>query len=208
MTETGSKSSQWRIWAVAIPLVFQTWLIAALPLQAAIARVMGTTIILQTVPVDPYDPFLGYYVTLRYDISQRGILSTLEGWDTLKSDLATSQSTELLESGRSFFVILEAPLGNDVAASQPWQPVAVSRQRPRNLPANQFALRAMYRRDRVLYGLERYYLSETESLDLEERIRNAQTAEGSPRLRVEARIGPFGKAVPIALWLADQRIEL
>lgn len=208
MTGTDSKSSQWGLWAITLPLLIQTWLIAAVPLQAAIARVMGTTVMLQTVPVNPHDPFIGYYVTLRYDISQRGILSTLEGWDTLKSDWAASQPTDLLASGRSFFVILEAPPANNTATvPQPWQPVAVSRQYPRNLPDNQFALKGTYRSDRILYGLERYYLPETESDDLEERIRNAQTAEGSPRLRVEVRIGPFGNAVPIAFWVGDQRLE-
>lgn len=208
MTETGSKYIQRGRWAIALPLLLQILLVVSVPLQAAIATVMGKTVVLRTVPVDPYDPFRGYYTTLRYDISQRGILSTLDGWQMTKPDLAPTSAAELIEPGTPFYVVLEAPeVINAAASPTPWRPVAVSRQRPQNLPSNQIALRGIYRSDRIVYGLERYYLPEEERIDLESRIREAQTAEEQPRLMVEVRIGPFGNAVPIALWLQGQRIE-
>ncbi|MBE7382897.1 MAG: GDYXXLXY domain-containing protein [Leptolyngbya sp. SIO1E4] len=208
MTKTGARFGQRGLWAIALPLLIQTGLIVSVPLRAAIARVVGKTVVLQTVPVDPYDPFRGYYTTLRYDISQRGFLSTLDGWDTVKPMLESASTSELLEPGRPFFVMLEVPETGNAPTVPPavWQPVAVSRQRPQNLSNNQIALKGIYRSDHIIYGLERYYLPEAERIDLDQRIRAAQTVEESPRLQVEVRIGPFGNAVPIALWLQDERI--
>ncbi|MEM9004694.1 MAG: GDYXXLXY domain-containing protein [Cyanobacteria bacterium P01_F01_bin.86] len=211
MTEIDTKPTKYRqhrFWAIALPLLLQTGLIFVVPLQSAITARMGTTVVLQTRPVDPFDPFRGYYVTLRYDISQRGVLSRLDNWDTLKTDLTSARKTDFLAPGRSFYVILEAPENSQRRpVPTPWRPIAVSRQRPRNLPANQLALKGLYRSDRALYGLERYYLSDAQRLDLEQQIRDAQAVQVSPRLRVEVRIGPFGRAVPIALWIEDQRLE-
>jgi uncharacterized membrane-anchored protein len=191
-------------------LLLQTGLIMAVPLQAAIATLMGTTIILRTVPVDPYDPFRGYYTTLQYDISQRGVLSTLEGWEAVQTELEPTASPRLLRPGRHFFVILAEPSTADptaMALHSPWQPIAISQQRPTNLPADQIAIKGQYRSDRIAYGMERYYLPEAQRLDLERRIRDAQSADDQPRLMVEIRVGPFGQAVPIALWLQGDRIE-
>ena len=207
-----AKWQQRSLWAIVLPLLVQTLLIVAVPLQSAIATAFGTTVILRTVPVDPYDPFRGYYTTLQYDISQRGVLSTLAGWDEIRPSLEPAAAGQLLRPGQTFFVVLTNPDNTEAGATElsggsPWQPIAVARQRPANLPVDQIALQGTYRRDRIVYGLERYYLPEAERLDLERRIREAQTGAEQPRFRVEIRIGPLGKAVPIALWLQDERIE-
>lgn len=198
-------------WAIALPLFLQTVLIVAVPLQAAIATLLGTTVILRTVPVDPYDPFRGYYTTLQYDISQRGVLSTLEGWEVIQPNLEPTGTPRILRPGQSFYVVLadQTPADPPAATSvgEPWQPVRVARDRPGSLPPNQIALKGTYRSDRIVYGLERYYLPEAERLDLERRIREAQTGEEQPRFFVEVRISPLGNAVPIALWLQGDRIE-
>jgi uncharacterized membrane-anchored protein len=208
---TNSDAKTRGLWAIALPLLIQTILIVSVPFHAAIATLMGETVILRTVPVDPYDPFRGYYTTLQYDISQRGVLSTLEGWQEIRSDLEPSPAAKLLRPGKSFYVVLAKPedaaISTDVTPSAPWQPIAVSQQRPSDLPANQIALKGTYRSDRIVYGMERYYLPEAKRLELESRIRQAQTAEEQPRLMVEVRIGPLGKSVPIALWLQGERVE-
>jgi uncharacterized membrane-anchored protein len=199
------------LWAIALPLVLQTLLIVAVPLQAALTALIGTTVILRTVPVDPYDPFRGYYTTLQYDISQRGVLSTLDGWEAIQPNLEPSGTPQLLLPGQSFYVVLadQTQVENPSATivGEPWTPIRVTRDRPRDLPPHQIALQGTYRRDRIVYGLERYYLPEAERLDLENRIRDAQSGEAQPRFFVEVRIGPGGNAVPIALWLQGDRIE-
>ncbi|MEO1093569.1 MAG: GDYXXLXY domain-containing protein [Cyanobacteria bacterium J06638_28] len=204
---TQPKAKHLTLWAIALPILLKAVLVAAVPLQAAIATSFGKTVVLRTVPIDPYDPFRGYYTSLRYDISQRGILSTLEGWNQIKADLEPPASTEILEPGRPFYVLLQAPTANSSEPPTPWQPIAVVAERPSDLPDNQIALRGLYRRELIVYGLERYYLPESERIELEDQIRAAQTAEEQPRLMVEVRIGPWGNAVPIALWLQDQRVE-
>lgn len=212
MTQLAEKQRRPRLglWAIALPLFIQTLLIMALPLQAAIATLLGTTVILRTVPVDPYDPFRGYYTTLQYDISQRGVLSTLEGWEEIQPNLEPIGTHRLLRPGQAFYVVLsdqtqvEAPGATIVG--EPWTPISVSRERPRQLPAHQIALKGTYRSDQIVYGLERYYLPEAERLDLERRIREAQNGAEQPRFFVEVRIGPLGNAVPIALWLQGDRI--
>lgn len=202
------------LWAIALPLLIQTGLIIAVPLRAAIATAVGTTVVLRTVPVDPYDPFRGYYTTLQYDISQRGVLSTLEGWEAIRPQLEPSTVPRLLRPGKSFYIVLEkqAAATDEATADAeatvtPWVPIAVTQQRPRNLSDQQIAIEGTYRSDRIIYGLERYYLPEAERLELERRIREAQTGEEQPRLMVEVRVGPLGGAVPIALWLQGDRIE-
>ena len=198
-------------WMIALPLLVQTLLIMALPLQAALTSLLGTTVILRTVPVDPYDPFRGYYTTLQYDISQRGVLSTLEGWEEIRPNLEPLGTTQLLRPGQSFYVVLSAQAQVEhpsaTIVGEPWTPIRVSHARPRQLPPHQIALKGTYRSDRIIYGLERYYLPEAERLDLDRRIRDAQTGTEQPRFFVEVRIGPLGNAVPIALWLQGDRIE-
>lgn len=208
--DANANAKQRGLWAIALPLLIQTALIVAVPLHAAIATLTGTTVILRTVPIDPYDPFRGYYTTLQYDISQRGVLSTLAGWEDIQSELEPSATNKLLRPGKTFFVILSKQAVTATEGNMPtmsWQPIAVSQERPTHLPDNQIAIKGTYRGDRIVYGMERYYLPEAQRLELERRIREAQTAESQPRLMVEVRIGPFGKAVPIALWLQGDRIE-
>ncbi|HAA32846.1 MAG TPA: membrane-anchored protein, partial [Cyanobacteria bacterium UBA8553] len=64
----------WRFW---VPLLFQTILILAVPAQALYTQLTGKTVILQTVPVDPYELLRGYSQTLRYDISRQDNLRKL-----------------------------------------------------------------------------------------------------------------------------------
>jgi uncharacterized membrane-anchored protein len=60
-------SRHWRAGAV---IVAQLAILAAIPLRQVRARLSGTTVTLETVPVDPYDVLSGYYVTLRYAAEQ------------------------------------------------------------------------------------------------------------------------------------------
>ena len=74
---------RWRFW---IPLILQTALIAAVPAQAVYTHLTGRTVVLKTVPVDPYDLLRGYSQTLAYDISQPNNLKSLPGWKTIPQE--------------------------------------------------------------------------------------------------------------------------
>lgn len=58
------RSRHWRVGAV---VAVQLAILAAIPLRQVRARVSGTTVTLETVPVNPYDVLSGYYVTLAYE---------------------------------------------------------------------------------------------------------------------------------------------
>ena len=73
----------WRMW---VPLLLQIGLIAAVPATAVYTFITGKTVVLQTVPVDPYDFLRGYYQVLSYDISARTNLQKLPGWKDLPGE--------------------------------------------------------------------------------------------------------------------------
>ncbi|MBE9178236.1 GDYXXLXY domain-containing protein [Oculatella sp. LEGE 06141] len=198
-----------RFW---LPLVAQALLILAIPAQAIYTHVTGTTIVLQTGPVDPYDFFRGYYVTLSYDISNPTTLQNLPGWDTVV-DAATANVAEpstanaapsLFAAGQEFYIILQAPQTLTAQPPQTWEPVEVSADRPTNLAENQVALQGMYRRNRITYGVETYYIPENQRVEINDQINQLQALQGNAPFVVEVKVTADGHAVPLGLWLKDQ----
>ena len=156
----------------------------------------GKTVILQTIPVDPYDLLRGYSQTLRYDVSQVENLEQLPGWEQAAQ---SQENTEPLK-GTRLYVILEAP---PEESSQPWKAVAVSQERPTTLPDNQIALQGKLNNGWLEYGLEQYYFPEDRQEEINGAISQAQ-AETQPFL-VEVKIDRQGKSVPVSLWVGDRR---
>lgn len=192
-------AARWRFW---LPLALQAALILLIPLQATYTQATGQTVILQTGPVDPYHPLRGYYVTLGYDISRPGELENLPGWKAFEAE---AQQRRSRFAAQPIYIILEAPEDTRSQPPKPWKPVAVSGDRPTNLPANQVALKGTYRSGWVNYGLERYYMPEAERLDINNRIAELQQANPElPKFVMEAKVGANGEAVLTRMWLADQ----
>ncbi|MFE4107089.1 GDYXXLXY domain-containing protein [Almyronema epifaneia] len=203
-----SQTARWRFW---LPLVLQLGLILLIPAQASWTRAFGTSVILQTAPVDPYDLFRGYYVTLNYNISQQQTLSTLDGWENWIAEQATP--TDLsgpLPQQVTFYLTLQAPAETNTQPPQPWQPIAISGDRPTQLRANQVVLKGIATpppsagpRSRWLYGLERYYIPEDQRQDINDRIQTAQ-AEQPEQFLVEVSVNRQGEAVPTQIWIQGQ----
>ncbi|MCS6813480.1 MAG: GDYXXLXY domain-containing protein [Cyanobacteria bacterium] len=191
----------WRFW---LPLLLQLGLIAAVPAQDAYTYVWGKTVILQTVPVDPYDFLRGYSQTLSYDISNPTNLKQLPGWQAIDANSS--------RRNQPFYLVLEAPPTANVTPPIPWKPVRVSVERPTNLPANQVALRGSYRDWRVEYGLETYYMPADRRHEINAEIsrgqQNARFSQSDDRrlqaFVVEVKVDDRGNAVPVSLWLDDQ----
>lgn len=191
--------SQWRFW---LPLLFQGFLILAVPARDAHTVITGTPVVLQTAPVDPYDMLRGYYQTLSYEISQRHRLQELPGGNELFN-------TPLYGDRHfDFYVILEEP--SEVAAPGerplPWVPVAVSAERPDDLASNQIALRGQHRNWQILYGLERYYMPEDQRNDINNRISQIQMEEPESFV-VQVKVSNGAHAVPISLWVGEENYE-
>ena len=183
--------SHWRFWA---PLVAQLMLLVSVPAQSAYTYFTGETIIIQTAPVDPYDFLRGYYQVLNYQISDREQLLDLPGGEDALGD-----------EGASFFLVLEAPdaAANGIA-SQAWQPVRVSTTRPQNLEANQVVLAGqMSRYWDINYGLESYYMPESQRNALNEAIQRIEQ-EAPESFLVEVRVDHRGNAVPVGLMVGDR----
>ena len=203
MNTNSTTKSAWRFW---LPLALQTLIILAVPAQAIYTHLTGTTVILQTVPVDPYDILRGYYQTLNYDISRIENLKNLPGWD----EVVTDEENEYLKSGVNLYVVLAAPETSAKSPDElpsPWKPVAISTEIPANLSANQVVLAGKSEYNFVNYGLEKYYLPEDQREDINNHIREVQTQSREQEqipFVVEIKVDNRGKAVPISLWVGEE----
>jgi uncharacterized membrane-anchored protein len=205
----------WRFW---LPLCLQVVLVLSLPAQAIYTHLTGQIIVLQVAPVDPYDLLRGYSVTLSYDISRYATLEDLPGWEQLQapqpdagSVLPNPDPANANEiDNQIFYIILEAPeeVGGEPPA--PWTAVAVSRDRPSDLPPNQVSLQGRERYGMATYGLERYYVPEDQITEVNEQISQLQRnvpmddPDNLPPIVVEAKVDAQGNAVPLSLWLGDR----
>lgn len=183
----------WRFWT---PLALQLVLLLSVPAQSAYTYATGTSVTLQTAPVDPYDFLRGYYQTLNYEISDRFRLESLPGG---KETFA--------QNPQRFYVVLQAP---DQTAGQPgavWQPVQVSPDRPKTLAANQVAIRGNINGyGSLLYGLESYYMPEDRRDSINQTISELQQQDLQAFV-VETRIDARGNAVPVSLKVGDETLR-
>jgi len=190
------------IWRFAVPLLFQVGLILALPAQSIYTHITGKTVVLQTIPVDPYDPLRGYSQTLSYDISRLENLQKLPGWQEVTKQ-QKSRNSNYLASGTQLYVVLESP---PAGAKQPpvaWKPIKVSGTIPTSLPANQIALKGTGAVSSIRYGLETYYFPEAQQQEINQAISQAQRGR-SQSLVVEIKVDKQGNGVPISLWVRDR----
>lgn len=178
----------WRIWA---PLLCQTAIIIAAPAQPFYTQLTGKTVVLQTVPVDPYDPIRGYSQTLSYDVSRLENLRRLPGGQ----EIVKQQPTHV-------YVILEKPAAAESIPPKPWKPVRVSTSRPTSLPANQIALKGKPTGDSINYGLETYYMPEAQRNEINSDISSSGRQQQS--VVVEVKVDASGDAVPISFWVRQR----
>lgn len=205
MTSTQSASTipVWRFW---VPLLVQMALILSVPAQAVYTQLTGRTVVLQTVPVDPYDLLQGYSVALSYNISNLDTLRSLPGWDMLPKE-ADSSST-FLAPEISFYVILQAPPTSGSRLPKPWKPIRVSSTYPTSLAATQVALKGQANYSSVQYGLETYYIPEDQREQINNKISQIQqsrpgTSRQEQSVVVEAKVDAQGQAVPVSIWVGD-----
>jgi uncharacterized membrane-anchored protein len=208
---TSRSIPSWRFW---VPLIAQAAIILAVPVQALYTQISGETLVLQVVPVDPYDIMRGYSVTLSYNISLPDRLKELPGWETLIDTEAAAQGqTTEPQNGQPIYVVLQAPNASEQQPPAAWTPVAVNGDRPTDLPDNQRVIKGIYRYGQVFYGLETYYIPEDQRNDINNEISALQLPAGvppeqrpeNPPIVVETKVDAQGNAVPITVWLSDRQ---
>ena len=181
----------WRLW---VPLLFQTAIIIAIPAQSAYTRLAGKTVVLQTVPVDPYELLQGYSIKLNYDISSLETLQKLPGGRGVSS----------LAPGTSLYVVLERPTSSTPANIEPWKPVRVSSDRPA-VAANQVILKGMYTYGFIKYGLETYYIPEEQRSQINREFDQSSQGGQKQSTLVEIKVDAQGNAVPVSFWVSGTK---
>jgi len=184
---TRSKLPYWRL---GLPLFLQTLLILAVPTQKLYIYNTGTTITLQTAPVDPYDLMRGYSQNLNYEISNPQRLQQLLGGEILN------------QYNTKFYVVLEAPADN---THQAWQPIRISRDLPQHLAANQVVLKGQAQGGRIVYGLETYYIPEEQRNQINQTMHNM--VRDKQVFVVDIKVDKSGNAVPVSLWLGEHKYQ-
>ena len=191
----------------AATLLIQAGLIATIPAQAVYTHLTGKPIVLQTLPVDPYNLLQGYHLTFSYQIANLQTLEKLPGWETIAPQLnpqpkAGDSSSTLDLPSTSFYVILQSP-DQITQPPQPWKPVAVSDRYPARLEPNQTAIQGIYQQGTVRYGLETYYIPEDQQVDLNQQLQQV----GQASIQVEAKVGAKGHSVPLGFWVDQERYQ-
>ncbi|NEP73674.1 MAG: GDYXXLXY domain-containing protein [Okeania sp. SIO2G4] len=208
INQTKSSKNQMPIWRFILSLTVQLALILSIPAQAIYTTITGRTVVLQTVPVDPYDFLRGYYQVLSYDISRKDNLSQLPGWNKFELESSGKFSEQ---NPTDIYVILVAPETTEkLGIPKAWKPVDVSAKQPQNWPDNQIAIQGKFNGSTVQYGLETYYMPEDKREGINQNIREAQTtanSEGKIPFVVEVKVSSQGQAVPVSLWVRDRNYK-
>jgi hypothetical protein len=161
-----------RHWRIAVVLLVQAGILAAMAGRHVAARAWGTPVTLRTAPVDPYDFMSGYHLVLQYEVEQAA------------AELLTPGPER---SDRLWIVVRRA--------EPAWDFVGATRERP-EVAADQVALRARWGswRGAAIEGAGRIYIPETERALAEELFRDA-----GGRALVDLRVGGDGTVALLRL---------
>ncbi len=87
----------------------------------------------------------------------------------------------------------------------PWKAIKVTQDLPQDLPNNQVAIKGKVEKYRtVSYGLETYYMPESQREKINQEIRDLQgDSDGNRAFVVEIKVDRWGNAVPVSLWVGD-----
>ncbi|GAB4212349.1 MAG: hypothetical protein OHK0012_06470 [Synechococcales cyanobacterium] len=169
---------------LGIPLLLQMGILVTIPAPKAYTLATGTPILLQTVPVDPYDLLRGRYVTLDYRIAQPETLQKLSGW-----------SSELYDQPYIYVTLTPGSQASDA-----WIPMAVSAQKPLSLAANQQVIRGQWLYGRLDFGLGQYFMPEDIGDPLEADLRRFPD-----EARAEVKVDRHGGSALVNVWVQDRR---
>jgi uncharacterized membrane-anchored protein len=186
---------------LAVPLLLQSLLICSIPFQSIYALATGTTVILKTMPVDPYDLLRGYYQTLSYDISSFNTLKKLPGW----ADLNHKQDRGIIDRNRQVYITLTKIPATNPQTPAAWQPIAIDEKLPVDLSPDKIAIKGTSNGSSIIYGLETYYMPEDRKDDVNKDINQAQSSGGKRNLLVEIKVDNRGLATPVSLWVGSKQ---
>lgn len=188
---------------LAVPLFLQSLLICSIPFQSIYALATGTTVILKTMPVDPYDLLRGYYQTLSYDISSFNTLRKLPGWAELNRD----RGQDTININQQVYVTLSKITATNSQTPVAWQPIAIGDKLSVDLSADKIAIKGTSNGSSIVYGLETYYMPEDRKDSVNRDINQAQSSGGKRNLLVEIKVDNRGLATPVSLWVGSKQYQ-
>ena len=180
-------SKRWFWLAVAL----QVMLLLGMVGRHAYTITTGQPILLQTEPVDPWDPFRGEYVRLNYAISRL-------------DPAVTPFNGGPFQAGQAVWVVMQVD-------SPAWKPVAVNAEYP-PVVSHQVALKGRVMQDwqfykddkphpiRLEYGVEQFYVPEGEGAKMERAGRER-------KLTVEVLVDSFGRAALHKVFVDGQEVR-
>ncbi len=191
-----SRISNFPWWRFLLPFGLQLGIILLVPAKSAYTYNFGKQAVVQTMPVDPYDLLRGYSQTLSYDISRTSDLKQFFGGD----DLA---------EGEIFYLILEPNIAEVKLSPSPSKIIRVAKNLPQDLSANQVALKGKVKQyGQVSYGLETYYMPESQRKKINQEIRELERdSQGKRPFVVEIKVDRWGNSVPVSLWIGKKNYK-
>lgn len=162
-----------------LAVLIQVLIVAAVPGKQIFARMTGRLITIKTAPVDPYSFLSGYYVTLSYQISRPP-----QGFQ------ADNRPSEPV-----YVVLTEDP-------NKIWIIDSVHRQKPAAVEPDKVLVRGNLTYNRILYGVESYYIPEDKRQTMEHDLRNNRDKTYA-RIKVDL----FGNAALVNLLIGDKTYE-
>jgi len=152
--------------AVIVVALIQFGILGAMIANEMRPHVTGTTIRVATMPIDPRDFFRGDFVILSYEFS---------------NPRSISPGVHNYTNGQTVFVTMEQD-------GELWKATNISRTRPKE----DVFLRGVYRRNRIEYGIESYFVQEGTGKPIEDAMRWNNRDRTS--VVVELAVAPNGKA--------------
>lgn len=160
-----------------LALTVQILILLAVPAQKAWTRATGRSVVLKVMPVDPYSILSGYYVTLGYEIGRRDAFPNLND----------------MGFGNTVYALVEKH------EDGVWHPVSLSSSQPNLLPPNQIALRGRSSYGRVEYGIEEFYIPESQRQAIADDLR-----QHPEQARVEVKVDARGNVALVRLLIEDR----
>jgi len=166
-----------------LALLAQIVILGVGPVKQEMIRVQGQVVTLQTRPTDRYVLNYGYFVKLRYEITD---------------PLGFTHSDD--EVGQRVYTILETGAGGI------WKAVGFVMEWPSQLGAGQVVIKGRvarsYAAGPIRYGIESYYLPEPELRRIRESIDQNQGT-----IRVDVAVDAGGNAAILRLHVGDEVYE-
>jgi uncharacterized membrane-anchored protein len=200
-------------WRFLVPLLIQTGIIFAVPVQGSFTNVIGRRTILQTASVNSTNLLRDNSLRVDYDISRANNLRRLPGWRQLVRQYpGRNRRSAPLADGTRFYVILQQPQFSNSSIPTAWRPIRIATRRPNSVPQNQVALEGQYRDGFITYGLETYYIRDNQlqqiNRDIAQLQRNRRGRQSRQPIFVELKVDEQGNTVPVSLWVRDRNYRL